>query len=267
MIDTYLLLIGIVFLGMYGVYRGCKPFKEKTRIIKSQRRESICHEKIQDTKIEESEPVYQLQTHNIKYWLYNPSYSFRSYGLIGLYNDFVVKNLWINEPFHSKFYEILMILDKNEFMIVDPHSKVIRMNVRGEDNKMTTSKSFQVFATRDIVVATFSNAMSDIVRFDKHDAQNIAIAMCVIALEQSLHYQSNEAFLDTIKTILNDYEFTEDVYNISNLVKEADEQLQFVANAFKMAFQRSSTYAYNDSEVPKALQLPTKLPQKVLKEV
>ena len=179
----------------------------------------------------------------------------------------MVKNLWINEPFHSKFYEILMVLDKNEFMIADPHSRVITMNVRGKDNQLSTSKSFQVFATRDIVVATFSNAMSDIVRFDKHDAQNIAIAMCVIALEQSLHYQSNEVSLDTIKTILNDYEFTEDVYNISNLVKEADEQLQFVANAFKMAFQTSSTYAYNDSEVPKALQLPTKLPQKVLKEV
>ena len=152
-------------------------------------------------------------------------------------------------------------------MMIDPHSRVITINVRGKDNQLTTSKSFQVFATRDIVIAMFNNAMSDIVRFNKHDAQNIAIAMCVIALEQSLHYQSNEAFLDTIKTILNDYEFTEDVYNISNLVKEADEQLQFVDNAVKIAFQTSSTYAYNDSEVPKTLQLPTKLPQKVLKEV
>lgn len=269
MIDTYAFLIGIVFFGGYGAYKVYKALNEKTHISESQNLNFSQEQEVQDSKIAEKKPerVYPLQTHNIKYWLYNPSYSFRSYGLIGLYNDFVVKNLWINEPFHSKFYEILMILDKNEFMMIDPNSKVITMNVRGEDNKVSTSKSFQVFATRDIVVAMFSNAMSDIVRFDKHDAQNIAIAMCVIALEQSLHYQSNEVSLDTIKTILNDYEFTEDVHYISNLVKEADEQLQFVANAFKMAFQTSSTYAYNDSEVPKALQLPTKLPQKVLKEV
>lgn len=266
MIDAYILLLGIIFLGGYGVY---KALNEKTQINQSQNRSLFQEQKAQVSKIVEKKPerVYPLQTHNIKYWLFNPSYSLGTYGLVGLYNDLVVKNLWINEPFHSKFYEILMVLDKNEFMIADPHSRVITMNVRGKDNQLSTSKSFQVFATRDIVVAMFSNAMSDIVRFGKHDAQHIAIAMCVIALEQSLHYQSNEVSLDTIKTILNDYEFTEDVYNISNLVKEADEQLQFVDNAVKIAFQTSSTYAYNDSEVPKALQLPTKLPQKVLKEV
>ncbi|WP_041963807.1 hypothetical protein [Sulfurospirillum cavolei] len=268
MINTYALLIGIVLFGGYGAYRVYKALNEKTHISQSQNLNLSQKQKAQDSKIEKRkpEPAYQLQTHNIKYWLYNPSYSFKSYGLIGLYNDLVVKNLWINEPFHSKFYEILMILDKNEFMIADPHSRVITMNVRGKDNQLTTSKSFQVFATRDIVVATFNNAMSDIVRFDKHDAQNIAIAMCVIALEQSLHYQSNEASLDTIKTILNGYAFTEDVHYISDLVKESDKQLQFVNKAYKIAFQTSSTYAYNDSEVPKALQLPIKLPQKVLKE-
>ncbi|ARU48112.1 hypothetical protein [Sulfurospirillum diekertiae] len=269
MIDAYILLSGIVFFGTYGVYRVYKSSKEKTRIIESQKREPIYHEKTQDIKIEESEPeqVYPLQTHNIKYWLYTPSYSLRTYGLAGLYNDLVVKNLWLNEPFHSKFYEILMILDKNEFMIVDSNSKVITMNVRGRDNKITTSKSFQVFATRDIVVATFSNAMSDIVRFNQLDAQHIVVAICILLLEQSLHYQSQEVSEDMIKTILKDYEFTEDIYHITTLVKGKDEQLQFVDIAVKIAFQTSSTYAYNDSEVPKPLQLPTKLPQKVLKEV
>jgi len=266
MIDAYILLLGIIFFGGYRVY---KAFNEKTQINQSQHLNLSQEQKAQDSKIAEKKPerVYPLQTHNIKYWLYNPSYSFRTYGLIGLYNDLVIKNLWINEPFHSKFYEILMMLDKSEFMIVDPNSKVITMNVRGKNNQLTTSKSFQVFATRDIVVAMFNNSMSDIVRFNKHDAQHIAIAMCVIALEQSLHYQSHDVFLDTIKMILKDYEFTEDIYHISTLLKGQDEQLKFVDNAFKIAFQTSSTYAYNDSEVPKPLQLSTKLPQKVLKEV
>lgn len=269
MIDTYLLLVGIIFLGGFGAYKVYKTFNEKTQISESENIRSLQEQKTKDSKIEESkpEPVFKLQTHNIKYWLYNPSYSLRTYGLIGLYNDLVMKNLWINEPFHSKFYEILMILDKNEFMILDPHSRVITMNVRGKDNKVSTSKSFQVFSTKNIVVATLNNAMSDIIRFNQHDAQHIVLAICVIALEQSLHYQSPEVALNTVKTILKDYEFTEGIRCIMDIVEDKDEELKFVDNAFQIAFQISCTYAYNDSEVPKSLQLPTKLPQKMLKEV
>ena len=146
MIDTYAFLIGIVFFGGYGAYKVYKALNEKTHISESQNLNFSQEQEVQDSKIAEKKPerVYPLQTHNIKYWLYNPSYSLRTYGLIGLYNDLIIKNLWINEPFHSKFYEILMVLDKNEFMIADPHSRVITMNVRGKDNQLSTSKSFQV---------------------------------------------------------------------------------------------------------------------------
>lgn len=269
MVDNYTIFSGIVLLSLYGVYKVKKYSKEKTQIIESQNFELLQEEKTQDSKVEESkiEPVYQLQTHKVKYWLYTPSYDLKSYSLRYLYHDIVVKNLWINEPFHSKFYEILMILDKNEFMMVDPHSRVITMNVRGKDNKVTTSKSFQVFATQDIVGATLKVSVSDIVRFNQHDAQNIVLAICLIALEQSLHYQSHEVSLDIVKTMWKDYEFTEDIYHITTLLKEQNEQLQFVNKAFQIAFEITQTEAYNDSEASNPLQLPTKLPQKVLKEV
>lgn len=267
MIDAYTIFSGIVLLSLYGVYKVKKYSKEKTQIIESQNFAPLQEEKTQDSKVEESkiEAVYQLQTHKVKYWLYNSYCDLKTYSLRHLYHDIVVKNLWINEPFHSKFYEILMILDKNELMMIDPHSRVITMNVRGKDNKVTTSKSFQVFATRDIVVNTLSNAMSDIVRFNKHDAQHIVIAICLIALEQSLHYQSHEISFDTVKTMWKDYEFTEDIYHITTLLKEQNEQLQFVNKAFQIAFETTQTEAYNDSEASNPLQLPTKLPQKVLK--
>lgn len=268
MTDAYILLLGIVFLGGYSAYRVHQSSNEKNKIIESQNLEPLQEEKNQDSKVKESnqELVYQLQTHHVKYWLYNYC-DLESYNLRYLYHDIVVKNLWINEPFHTKFYEILIVLDKNEFMMIDPHSRVITMNVRGKDNKVSTSKSFQVFATRDIIEATLQNAMSDIVRFNKHDAQHIVLAICVIALEQSLHYQSHEASLDTVKTRLKDYEFTEDIYHITSLLEGQNEQLKFVNKAFQMAFTTTQTEAYNDSEVSKPLQLPTKLPQKVLQEV
>lgn len=104
MIDAYILLLGIVFFGGYSAYRVYKALNEKNKISESQNLEPLQEQKNQDSKILEKKPerVYPLQTHNIKYWLYNPSYSLRTYGLIGLYNDLIIKNLWINEPFHSK---------------------------------------------------------------------------------------------------------------------------------------------------------------------
>lgn len=268
MITIYILLSATVFLGVYGVYKVNIPYKEKTFSIESQNLDPLQEQKNQDSKVEESnqEPIYQLQTHKVKYWLYNYC-ALESYSLRYLYHKLVVTNLWINEPFHSKFYEILIVLDKNEFMIIDPNSRVITMNVRGENNQLTTSRSFQVFATRDIIDATVRNAMSEIVRFNQYDAQHIVIAICALALEQSLHYQSHEVALDIIKNVLKDYEHTEDIHSISTLLKEADEQLQFVNKAFQMAFETTQTEAYNDSEVSKPLQLPIKLPQKILKEV
>lgn len=266
MIDTYILLLGIVFFGGYRVY---KAFNEKTQITQSQNLKFSQKQEVQDSKIEKRkpEPAYPLQTHNIKYWLYNPFYSLRTYGLIGLYNNLVVKNLWINEPFHTKFYEILMVLDKNEFMIIDSNSKVITMNVRGKDNKVTTSKSFQVFATRDIVEITLKRSICDIIRFYKHDAQNIIIAICILILEQSLHYRSNEASKTIIKSLLRDYVHTEDIQYIIALLKRKDEKLKFVYDAFQIAFETTQTSAYNDSEIPKPIQLPIKLPKKFLKEI
>ena len=76
MIDTYLLLIGIIFLGGFGAYKVYKTFNEKTQISESENIRSLQEQKTKEGKIEESkpEPVFKLQTHNIKYWLYNPSY-------------------------------------------------------------------------------------------------------------------------------------------------------------------------------------------------
>jgi hypothetical protein len=269
MVDAYILLLGIVFFCWYGVYRVYKVFNEKTQISESQHLEPLQEQKTKDSKVEESklEPVYQLQTHKVKYWLYTPYYDLKSYSLRYLYHDIVVKNLWVNEPFHSKFYEILMILDKNEFMMIDPHSRVITMNVRGKDNKVTTSKSFQVFATQDIVESTLKVAMLDIVRFNQHDAKHIVLAICLIALEQSRHYQAKEVSTNLIASLLMDYEDAEHIHDVIILLKGQNEQLEFLNKAFQIAFETTQTEAYNDSEVSKPLQLSKKLPQKVLKEV
>ena len=81
----------------------------------------------------ESRRVYKLNTHEVQYSLYYPIYD----GLvdfISIYELVVHNNLWINEPFHTKFYEFCMIINDNDFMIIDPSSKVITMNIRDKYN-------------------------------------------------------------------------------------------------------------------------------------
>lgn len=268
MID-YAILSGIVLLSLYGAYRGSR-FSTKITHITESKLEPICEDNAQQSnKIKESkvEPIiYQLQIHKVKYWIYTPSYSL-STCLTVLYNDIVIKNLWLHEPFHTKFYEILMILDHNELMIIDPRSKVMTLNVRGKDNQLTATKSFQVFATKDILEATLRNAMSEIVQFHQHDAQQIVIAICVFTLEKSLHYQSDEVSIDATQNVLRDYAYIENIYYIRGILERKDEKLQFVDKAFKLALRTSPTHPYNDSEVLRPLQIPTILPLKALKEV
>ena len=48
-----------------------------------------------------------------------------------IYELVIHDNLWINEPFHSKFYEFCMIINDNDFMIIDPSSKSHHYECKG----------------------------------------------------------------------------------------------------------------------------------------
>jgi hypothetical protein len=243
--------------------------KAKIKYEEEQRRLEIAKlhkEKQERLKWEHDNKKYQLQTHKTKYWLYN-SYQDLTSGFRLLYEKVVHTNLWIEEPFHSKFYETLIVLDINEFMIVDPNSKVLTLHVRNKNNEMTVSNAYQVYSTKEIVETTISDVMNDVVSNTKHDAQNIVLAICILALEQSVHYQSNEVSEYTINDLVRDYKYANEVQAVISLIKYKNEKLMFVQNAFKEAFKTTATEAYNDSEVPKPLLLPKKLPQKFLQEI
>lgn len=256
------IIIGIIILFAYGIYRANKTKKQIEFLQEAQFADEIAAEEIKEP---EPERIYQFQTHKMRYLLYNQCFDLRY--LTFLYKDVVLENLWINEPFHSKFYEILMILDQNEFMIIDPNSKVITMSVRDKNNETHVSKSYQVFATKDIVKATIREAKRNIVRFQKHDSQHILLAVCIMALEQSVHYASKQVAENTIEKLLKDYQYANDIEYIIELIKQKEQKLLFVESAFKEAFRTTPTLPYNDSEASKPLQIPEELPIKYLQEI
>ena len=147
-----LIIVSTIFLFycLYKMYQK-KVLKEKNILQKENYLQNL-QQKLSNEEIdEESRRVYKLNTHKVQYSLFNPIYDglddFNS-----IYELIIHDNLWINEPFHTKFYEFCMIINDNDFMIIDPYSKVITMNIRDKYNKVQTSKSYQVYFTKEIIM-------------------------------------------------------------------------------------------------------------------
>lgn len=213
-----------------------------------------------------NELVYNLNTDKIKYYLYNAKeeLDFKSYQL---YKKIIYENLWISEPFYTKFYNFLLTLEKNNFMIIDKNTNVITMNMRDENNKMHVSKSYQVFSVQDISIVTIKCALDNISQFQTSDAQNIIIAIFVIVLKQSVHYLSHDAQLATIDNLLDNYEYKKNVEHIVSLIEQKDNQLTFVHKALAQAFNICNTFPFNDSELPPSVRIPNHWPIKFLQPI
>lgn len=267
-----LLLIVIAFIAVYvlfiiirldnGVHQtSIEP--ERIEPIKAQ-----C--KIESATVVDEKPkkqiMYQLNTTMVKFCLYNAKRDLNP-KLSRLYQTIIADNLWINEPFYSEFYRFLLVLEQNNFMIIDKNSNAITVNMRDKNNKMQVSKAYQVFSVQDIAIETIRYALYKILDFQKSDSQNIVIAIFVIVLKQSVHYLSHETPLATIDSLLNNYQYKKNVEHIILLIEQKDSKMIFVHNALAKAFEVCSTFPFNDSELPEPLQIPTKLPVKYLQEI
>ena len=268
------MIVGAIFL-FYYVYKMYKHnleevAKEKERLQKQNDLQiallNAMNEEIEEEVEPEPEKFYELNTNKVRYALYNPSFEglheFRA-----IYKLVVHDNFWINEPFHSKFYEFLMLINDNDFMIIDPYSKIITMNVRDKYNKVQTSKSYQVYSTKNIIKHMISYCMDDITRFNKKDGQNLLISIFIVVLKQSVHYLSKDVPQNIIDKMLKDYKEAEDIRNIVQMIKDKNEQLHFIQQSLYNAFSVVETLPYNDSEIPKVLETRKELPQKLLQSI
>lgn len=214
------------------------------------------------------EPLYELQTHKVKYWLYDSSVL--RYSLEKLYKEVAHKNLWINEPFHSKFYELLLLLSRNEFMIIDKNSKVITMNVRDENNKIKVSNAYQVFSTNEIIQYIINKCIKKIKTFNEKDANNIILSTIIMVLSKSVYCLSYDLSKGIVNNIIDTYEFSKDIEYLLKLLEDKDSRLFFILEAFDEAFIFIDTYPYNDIEIKQQFQesqLFQELPKKFFLEI
>ncbi|MBD3841934.1 MAG: hypothetical protein IE909_08620 [Campylobacterales bacterium] len=269
---NYINIISLIAIFGFGLYIFYKLHKIKVRkqIEEDQELERLA--RIQALEAQERlrleyehwNKLYQLNTHRVKLRLFDARRELLQ--LIYLYELVIVKNYWISEPFYSKFYELLILFEKNNLMIVDPNAKVITMNLRDHNNEVHTSRAFEVYSSADIVDSVLRLCMKNILQFKQQDAQNIIIAICIFVLEKSVHYRSQKVFQHMVIDVLSDYKNAQDVRKNLEWIKEKKISVKFVFDAFEQALNTAKTYPYNDSEAPKQLQLVRKLPQKFLQE-
>ena len=180
-----------------------------------------------------------------------------------MYVDIVLNNLWINEPFHSTFYKVLILFDKDELMIKDKNSKILTLNIRDQySNNMIVSKSYQVFSSKRIVKMTLLKALNEILNFKKDDAQNIVLAICIITLQKSLHFSNGKISNDSVDKLL-----TTNVKAIITMIQDKHNQLSFIEDSFLFAFLNTITEPYNDSEELSFVKIPANLPKKILTQI
>ena len=152
-------------------------------------------------------------------------------------------------------------------MIIDPYSKVITMNTRDKYNKVQTSKSYQVFSSKDIIKDVIRYSIADIKSYEKIEAQNLVISIFIIVLKPSVHYLSNEVPINIIDKVLEGYEHTQAIRDIVLLIEKKDSQFYFIQESIYNAFNTVETFPYNDSEVPKTIKIREKQPIKILQKI
>lgn len=212
------------------------------------------------------EPLYQLQTHRAKYLRYS-TMSLSHFSSKYLHKIVILENLWINENFYSTFFRILLVLDKDEFFIQDPSSRVITSKLRDQTNKMQKVKSYLVRSTLNILVYIFEKSLKNILRFAKEDAQIITLAILIFILDKSKHFVNKNSY-DAREVFLQGYDNRGYVVQILSLIEENNKQLSFVQDTLKYAMTKvyPQPYVEND-ETFTTMPLPQKLPQKQLIEI
>lgn len=242
-------------------YNDYKP----TIHVKDEFREEIAEERLEEI-IPPTELVYSLNTHKIKYLVFD-SNSLICSSSIEFYQRIILEKRWLDEPFYSTIFKILLLIDSDEFFIKDVNSKVIITNIRDKNNKTEKIKSYQVFSTLHVIKLFFRYALADINNFNKIDAQDITLACLILILSKSKHFETLQT-CNFDDLYLDNYDRKAQIKNIYYLIKSNNNQLTFIEKSLERAFYNTykKPYVEKIDEVLK-LELLPELPQKILMHI
>lgn len=133
------------------------------------------------------EIYYKFNTHAIKLNLY-PKSKFGNYRIEEIYQEIIIDNYWLDEPFHTEFSKILKFYGSNNLWIKDPKSREIIMNVRDNTNKIKKHISMNILALNEVlysVIIEVCSSLKDKKEFTKYDIQNSILSASIYILSES----------------------------------------------------------------------------------
>jgi len=266
---SILILIAIIVISLFTffVHREIDNVKREDDVAdKTCAKTEEIEDKIEQPK-KEKEQIYLLNTDYIKYKVFDV-YNLNSNSII-IHNDFVLKNLWIQEPYYSTFFRLLSFLDRDLLLVKDPSSEVFVLNIRDEDNREIKTKAYKVISIIDVTSRVLKINKDKILKFKQADAQNIVLSVFLYCISKSKQFQAVD-IKDICSNFLEDYPFQEDVAYIISIFEEEGSQLNFIEKSFEKALKYCYKYPYTEAEDKKqeyGIKLIPKLPRKILRHI
>ena len=137
--------------------------------------------------VKKKEIFFQLNTDAIKLNLYPKSY-FGNFIIARLYQEIVIANYYLDEPFHTEFSKLLQFIGTNELWIKDPRSREIIINTRDNINKICKKISMNVLditeVLNSVVYKVYAGLKAEHI-FTKKDIQNCILSASIFVLSKS----------------------------------------------------------------------------------
>jgi len=174
------------------------------------------------------------------------------------YKKVVVDKLFIDEPFHTTFVQLLQIYDHTEAWIKSKKTKEIKLKIRTKNGSFQEGTSFKVYSVTEIIFDFLGNILEhfDNYRYSKKDQKNVILAALIwkLNLVMELKYLCKKD-LDVIekreclgKKILKHHEKNYDVFQVLHMLEMEHENLSFVFEAYEKALQWQQEYPYVQKE-------------------
>jgi len=245
------ILIGIIFIGIILFY-----LFYNNKVLEETVKEKSKFE-TQEVKEEVKEVRLYLNTDHMKYYLYRPD-DFYSPDAKKLYKNIIVDQLLVEEPFHSKFVQIVQLIDKSDAWVKSIKSKELKLKIRKSNSKFEQGTSFKVYALSSLSFA-FVNSIFEYFRANrstKKHVQNSLLASLLFNINNikeikcwcENNLNENALTLCLANTILKNYIYKKEVINIIKLMQRSDQSVQFMTRNYTLTIQWQKEYPYVEKE-------------------
>jgi hypothetical protein len=184
---------------------------------------------------------------------------FKNYRAGQLYKKVVVTKLFIDEPFHTVFTQLLQIYAHTHSWIKSSKTKEIRLKVRTKDAKFEEGISFKVYSISEIVFDLLENILEHFdkkknkkKRYTKEDQKNIILSVLIWKLDcvKEFKYLCDKNLNDIkfreclAKKILREYDENHNIFQILQMLEEGHKKVQFIFRLHDRAMKWQQEYPY-----------------------